>query len=147
MSKITFITFGKIKSEPIKELVEYYTMLLGKYTKTEHRVLKDVDGRQVEPEDLNTSFRDLSYTIAVTEYGTDFTTEGFKFFVDKRFRYENNITFIFGNAFGLHHQFLQKCDYSIALSKLTFTHELAIVLMIEQLYRVLNLTHGGSYHK
>ncbi|MCA9380454.1 23S rRNA (pseudouridine(1915)-N(3))-methyltransferase RlmH [Candidatus Dojkabacteria bacterium] len=147
MTKITFITFGKIKSEPIKELIEYYLMLLGKYSKTEYRVLRDVDGRKVEASDLNSSFRDLGYTIAVSEQGTDFTTEGFKFFVDKRFRYENNITFIFGNAFGLDPEFLQKCDYSIALSKLTFTHELAIVLMIEQLYRVLNITSGGSYHK
>lgn len=147
MTKMTFITFGKVKSGPIKDMIEYYLMLLGKYTKTEYRVLKDVDARPVEVGDLNSSFRELGYTIAVSEHGTDFTTEGFKFFVDKRFRYEENITFIFGNAFGLHQEFLQKCDYSIALSKLTFTHELAIVLMIEQLYRVLNLTNGGSYHK
>ncbi len=147
MTKFTFITFGKVKSEPIKELIDYYLMLLGKYAKTDYRVLKDVDGRHVEVTDLNSSFRELGYTIAVTEHGTDFTTEGFKFFVDKRFRYENNITFIFGNAFGLHQEFLQRCDYSVALSKLTFTHEISIVLMIEQLYRVLNLTNGGSYHK
>lgn len=70
MTKITFITFGKVKSEPIKELIEYYLMLLGKYAKTEYRALKDVDGRPVEASDLNSSFRDLGYTIAVTEHHT-----------------------------------------------------------------------------
>lgn len=147
MAKFTFITFGKIKSSPVSELADYYLTLLGKYAKTDFRVLKDVENRMIEISDINTSFRDLGYTVAVTEHGKDFTTEGFKFFVDKRFRYENNVTFIFGNAFGLHPDFLQKCDFSLALSRLTFPHEIAVVLLLEQLYRVLNMTSGGSYHK
>jgi 23S rRNA (pseudouridine1915-N3)-methyltransferase len=147
MAKFTFITFGKIKSSSIEELVNYYNTLLGKYIKTEMRVLKDVDNRPIEIGDINTSFRDLGYTVAVSEQGKDFTTEGFKFFVDKRFRYENNVTFIIGNAFGLHPDFLQRCDFSLALSRMTFTHEMAFVVLLEQLYRVLNMSNGGSYHK
>ncbi len=147
MAKFTFITFGKIKSSSIEELVNYYNTLLGKYIKTEMRVLKDVDNRPIEVGDINTSFRDLGYTVAVSEQGKDFTTEGFKFFVDKRFRYENNVTFIIGNAFGLHPDFLQRCDFSLALSRMTFTHEMAFVVLLEQLYRVLNMSNGGSYHK
>lgn len=147
MAKFTFITFGKIKSSSIEELVNYYNTLLGKYIKTEIRVLKDVDSRPIEISDISSSFRDLGFTVAVTEQGKDFTTEGFKFFVDKRFRYENNVTFIIGNAFGLHQDFLQRCDFSLALSKMTFTHEMSIVVLLEQLYRVLNMSNGGSYHK
>lgn len=147
MAKFTFLTFGKVKSSSIDELVNYYNTLLGKYIKTEIRVLKDVDNRPIEIGDLNSSFRELGFTVAVTEQGKDFTTEGFKFFVDKRFRYENNVTFIIGNAFGLHQDFLQRCDFSLALSKMTFTHEMAFVLLLEQLYRVLNMSNGGSYHK
>ncbi len=147
MAKFTFITFGKVKSSSIDELVNYYNTLLGKYIKTEIRVLKDVDNRPIEIGDLNSSFRELGFTVAVTEQGKDFTTEGFKFFVDKRFRYENNVTFIIGNAFGLHQDFLQRCDFSLALSKMTFTHEMAFVVLLEQLYRVLNMSNGGSYHK
>jgi len=147
MAKFTFITFGKIKSSSIDELVNYYNTLLGKYIKTEIRVLKDVDSRPIEIGDISSSFRDLGFTVAVTEQGKDFTTEGFKFFVDKRFRYENNVTFIIGNAFGLHQDFLQRCDFSLALSKMTFTHEMSFVVLLEQLYRVLNMSNGGSYHK
>lgn len=147
MAKFTFITFGKIKSSSIEELVNYYNTLLGKYIKTEIRVLKDVDSRPIEIDDISSSFRDLGFTVAVTEQGKDFTTEGFKFFVDKRFRYENNVTFIIGNAFGLHQDFLQRCDFSLALSKMTFTHEMSFVVLLEQLYRVLNMSNGGSYHK
>lgn len=147
MAKFTFITFGKIKSSSIEQLVNYYNTLLGKYIKTEIRVLKDVNNRPIETGDLNSSFRDLGFTVAVSEQGKDFTTEGFKFFVDKRFRYENNVTFIIGNSFGLHQDFLQRCDFSLALSKMTFTHEMAFVILLEQLYRVLNMTNGGSYHK
>ncbi len=147
MTKFTFITFGKVKSANLHELVSYYNTLLGKYIKTEIRILKDVEGRPIEIADINTSFRDLGYTVAVTEHGRDFDTEGLKFFVDKRFRYENSVTFIIGNAFGLDPAFMQRCDFSLALSKLTFPHEMALVILLEQLYRVLNMTNGGSYHK
>jgi 23S rRNA (pseudouridine1915-N3)-methyltransferase len=147
MAKLTFITFGKIKNPNLKELSEYYQLLLSKYVKVDFRVLNDVNERQIEVSDLKTSIRELGYTIAVTEKGKDFTTEGFNFFVDKRFRYENNVTFIIGNAFGMHPEFLQRCDYTLALSKMTFTHEMATVILLEQLYRVLNITSGGSYHK
>lgn len=147
MAKLTFITFGKIKNPHMKELSEYYQTLLGRYVKIDFRVLNDVGERAVEVTDLKSSFKDLGYTIAITEHGKDFSTEGLKFFVTKRFNYEDNVTFIFGNAFGLDQSFLQRCDYTLALSKMTFTHEMAIVLLLEQLFRVLNLTHGGSYHK
>lgn len=149
MSKLTFITFGKIKTPQLKELAGYYQMLIGKYAKIEVRELNDVGERAVELTDLKGTFKELGfgYTVAVTEHGKDFTTEGLKFFFNKRFNYEDNITFIFGNAFGMDPVFFQRCDYSLALSKLTFTHEMAIVLLLEQLFRILNLTHGGNYHK
>lgn len=149
MAKLTFITFGKIKNPQLKELSDYYQTLLGKYVKFEFRVLNDVGERVVELTDLKASFKELGlgYTVAVTEQGKDFSTEGFKFFINKRLHYEHNITFIFGNAFGLEPAFFQRCDYTLALSKMTFTHEMAIVLLLEQLFRVLNLTQGGSYHK
>lgn len=148
MAKLTFITFGKIKNPQLDELSKYYQLLLGKYAKIEFRVLNDVGDRAIELSDLRVgNFRELGYTIAVTEQGRDFSTEGFKFFFTKRFNYENNITFIFGNAFGLDPMFLQRCDYTLALSKMTFTHEMAVFILLEQLFRVLNLVHGGSYHK
>lgn len=149
MAKLTFLTFGKLKNPQLKELGEYYQMLIGKYAKLEVRELNDVGERAVELSDLKGTFKELGlgYTIAVTEQGKDFSTEGFKFFLNKRLNYEHNITFIFGNAFGMEPAFFQRCDYTLALSKMTFTHEMAIVILLEQLFRVLNLTHGGNYHK
>lgn len=147
MGKYTIITFGKIKSEPVAQLVDYYSTLLNKYVKTEIRVLKDVQDRQVEIKDLNSSLKELGYTVALSENGAEFNTSSFKFFVDKRFRYEQNVTFIVGNAFGLHHEFTQYSNYILSLSKMTFPHELTVALLLEQLFRVANMTSGGKYHK
>lgn len=147
MAKLILLTFGKIKDNNLLELGNYYQMLLSKYIKVEYRVLNDVGNRPITLNDFKVSLNELGYTIAVTEQGREFTTEGFKFFMNKRMNYENNITFIFGNAFGMEPLFLQRCDYTLALSQMTFTHEMSIVLLLEQLYRVLNLTHGGNYHK
>lgn len=147
MAKYTFITFGKIKSDPIAELVDYYYDKLSKYVKTEMRVLKDVQDRPIEIRDLNSTLKQLGYTVALSEKGNDFTTEGFKFFVTKRFNYESEVTFIVGNAFGLHTEFSQYSNYVLSLSKMTYPHELSLVLLLEQLYRVSNMTEGGKYHK
>lgn len=147
MAKYTFITFGKIKSDPITQLVEMYNDRLKRYVKTEIREMKEVKERPIEVKDLNTSLKDLGYTVVLSEKGNEFNTESFKFFVNKRFRYEPQVTFIMGNGFGVDPEFFQYCNYTLSLSKMTYPHELALVLLLEQLYRVENMTGGGKYHK
>ena len=56
------------------------------------------------------------------------------------------MVFVVGGPYGLAPEVKQKADLLWSLSKLTFTHELARLLLFEQLFRAVNILHGGSYH-
>ena len=58
-----------------------------------------------------------------------------------------NITFAIGGASGLSSSINTSADWQLSLSPLTYPHELARLLLIEQLYRAKTITQGGPYHK
>ncbi|MDI3256672.1 MAG: 23S rRNA (pseudouridine(1915)-N(3))-methyltransferase RlmH [Kyrpidia sp.] len=55
--------------------------------------------------------------------------------------------FIIGGTLGLHSRVLQRADVAWSLSPLTFPHQLARVIVLEQLYRACQIVHGGRYHR
>lgn len=57
------------------------------------------------------------------------------------------ITFVIGGAEGLASEVVERADYSLSLSFLTFTHEMARVVMLEQLYRAFTIIKGFPYQK
>lgn len=57
------------------------------------------------------------------------------------------LTFLIGSAYGVHHRILSKAHLVLSLSKMTFTHEHARLLLLEQLYRGIDIASGGNYHK
>jgi len=64
-----------------------------------------------------------------------------------RFLQENEqVEFVLGGAFGVSDEVRQKSKGSIALSKMTLTHEMARLLFLEQLYRAFTILKGKEYH-
>ena len=57
------------------------------------------------------------------------------------------ITFVIGGHGGLSEAVRQRADFVLALSKMTLTHELARVLLVEQIYRAFTIIHGLPYQK
>ncbi|MDR2905620.1 MAG: 23S rRNA (pseudouridine(1915)-N(3))-methyltransferase RlmH [Helicobacteraceae bacterium] len=55
--------------------------------------------------------------------------------------------FFIGGAFGFESEFLARCDQAISLSPLTFSHEIARVALLEQIYRALSINAAHPYHK
>lgn len=55
--------------------------------------------------------------------------------------------FLIGGHLGLHHSILSRADQVLSLSKLTFTHEMTRMLLLEQLYRACTIQAGHKYHK
>ena len=56
-------------------------------------------------------------------------------------------TFVIGGAYGFHESVLQKFPQKISLSNMVMTHQLARVVLLEQIYRALNILKGTEYHK
>ena len=57
------------------------------------------------------------------------------------------IAFLIGGPTGLAPELIEKADYVLSLSRMTFTHEMARMLVLEQLYRAYSIKAGTGYHK
>ena len=79
----------------------------------------------------------------LSEEGRQFTSTEF---AAKLGSFDRKIVFVIGGPCGLAPEVKQRADLLWSLSKLTFTHELARLLLMEQLFRATNILHGGSYH-
>jgi len=143
MKKLSIVLFGKIKSDPIDELISKYQKLTSKYIEIDIVVKKDVGETKIALQD----FDHTGFLVAVDVSGKGFGTVEFSDHLNKIMIDQQNITFVIGNAYGLQKEVINQADLVLSLSRLTFTHELAVVILLEQLYRVLNFKQGGKYHK
>jgi 23S rRNA (pseudouridine1915-N3)-methyltransferase len=60
---------------------------------------------------------------------------------------DSTVSFVIGSSFGLSDEVKNRADMRFSMSKMTFTHQIARVLLAEQIYRAFQITSGGKYHK
>jgi 23S rRNA (pseudouridine1915-N3)-methyltransferase len=83
---------------------------------------------------------------ALTPAGREFTSEEFAAWLSKQQELARPLAFLLGGHWGLADALLAAADERLSLSRLTMTHELARLLLLEQLYRALTLKLGHPYH-
>ena len=82
--------------------------------------------------------------IAMCIEGKEYDSVSFADFLNKT---DRDICFIIGSSFGLDEKFKSVCDYRFSMSKMTFPHRLARVMLAEQVYRAACINTGKKYHK
>jgi 23S rRNA (pseudouridine1915-N3)-methyltransferase len=98
------------------------------------------------------------YAIALSERGDELNSERFSAALfDRLGAYPSNggipgtdsgpIIFIVGGPLGLHPAVLHKCQWTVALSRMTFPHPMVRLILLEQLYRAFKIRRGEPYHK
>ena len=151
---IKLIYISKSKSNNIELLVEDYEKKINHFISYSSIGLKNKN-RKTEKKLIQKSESDLilkniksdDLVILLDEKGKEFTTMDFsKFISDKIMNRSKNIVFIIGGAYGFSMEFKEKFKLKIALSKFTFSHDLARLFFIEQLYRSLTIINNIPYH-
>ncbi|MFA5141598.1 MAG: 23S rRNA (pseudouridine(1915)-N(3))-methyltransferase RlmH [Candidatus Woesearchaeota archaeon] len=139
MTKITLVAIGKVKERYIQEGIQEFEKRLTKFCKLEIVELKE-DTKENEAKKLEKYLKANTYVL--DEKGAQYTSEGFA----QLLKPTEDITFIIGNFHGLDES-IKKRGKLLALSKLTFTHEMCRLFLIEQIYRGYNILNGTQYHK
>ena len=158
--KITIICVGKIKEKFYRDAVAEYEKRLSAYCRLvcteikEEKLPDDPSQAQTEAAMKKEGERILavlprkSMKIALCVEGKQLSSEEFSSLIKNA---ENSgfsqISFIIGGAFGLSEEVKKVCDFRLSLSKMTFTHRFARILLLEQIYRAENIAAGGKYHK
>lgn len=144
---IKLVVFGKIKTSELLSLKEEYVKRLSRFTKLEIIEWKETsfekDNKRVLEYFENNKSEKI---ILLDEESKDYSTEEF----DKKlsmWEETKNVTFIIGRAEGFTGEVKNTIKDKLSLSKMTFTHEMAQVLLLEQIYRIMTLRAGIPYHK
>ena len=157
--QLSIIYVGNIKDKYLADAAAEYEKRLGAYGKVQNIELREekiTDGASApeisaaiarEGERILAALPQKSYKIALCVEGQEMSSEEYAAFLGKARDTSAQITFIVGGAFGLSEDVKKLCDARISLSKMTFTHRLARVLLLEQTYRAMNILAGGKYHK
>ncbi len=104
-------------------------------------------GRFIEEAALRVAMPKQAYPIALCEKGTLRTSIEFANFVSGFLVQGKMPCFLIGSAYGLSPGIVSMCKDTISLSPLTFTHPMALLLLIEQLYRACSILKNHPYHK
>ena len=141
ISHYKIIAIGKIKRKWIQEGIEMYLKRLPGLEVVE---IKD-NNQSKEEHTIKDIIRKNEILVTLNENGQSFTS---KQLAAKLLNFHSqNITFVIGGASGLPPSLNNSASWQLSLSPLTFPHEIARLLLIEQLYRAKTITQGGPYHK
>ena len=156
---IKIYAIGKIK-DFYKSGVDEYLKRLSGYVKVEIIEVKDdsISDKPSEAEIIkakdNEGRRVLSllksneYLIGLDLNKKEYTSEEFATFIkDKLVENGSNISFVIGGSYGLSDELKKRVNISISISKLTFPHQLARLILLEQIYRAFKIINNETYHK
>jgi 23S rRNA (pseudouridine1915-N3)-methyltransferase len=157
LTKIKLIVVGKTKEDWIRQGIKHYQKLLAKYAEIEfievkeEKITKSKDEKIIldsEREKISKYLKKDALRIALDVGGDEFTSEEFAEFFEKSLnRGQNHFIFILGGALGVSQKILEVCPVKLSLSRMTFTHEISRIIILEQIYRAFSILAGTKYHK
>lgn len=148
------ICIGKTDDSRIESLFLAYENRLKHYTNfsTEFLVQKKKSKsedqlKKEEGELLLQKVDKSSFLILLDESGKSYSSKQFSLLMQKRMNTGlKEVVFVIGGAFGFSPEVYDRADAKVALSAMTFTHQMVRLIFIEQLYRAFTILKGEKYH-
>jgi len=134
-------------------LIEHYIKIAKPFAKVE--VIELFDKEIAKAHDISPSAGQKAYTQAFLKYlnnGTNIALDPSSKEVDshefaKELKDSMTVNFFIGGAYGFERDFLSKCNKAISFGKITLSHKLVKVVLLEQIFRGLTINNNHPYHK
>jgi 23S rRNA (pseudouridine1915-N3)-methyltransferase len=154
--KTSLVCVGKTNEKYLKDGIKIYTNRLKHYCnfsfteipdirkskKTDINVLKQQEGLKIMQ-----ILKPDSRIILLDERGNQMTSEKFSQTIHKHNTYDpRDLIFVIGGAYGFSNEMYKAADRKIALSAMTFSHQMVRLIFVEQLYRAYTIINNEPYH-
>ena len=147
---INIISVGKL-SPGYRGLADHYCkMIKWKLKETElnyTKKLSEIQAKAYEAKLINNQIISNSYKIVLDVQGQQLNSQEFSYLFKNQMMIGQNIDIIIGGAFGLDDSIIKNSRIRLSLSKMTLPHQLAKVVLLEQIYRSQTILTAHPYHK
>ena len=160
MMRITVIALGRLKEAYLRDACAEYAKRLQAFCQlhlieltpckltdqpSESKILSALDK---EAEQIERSIPSGAKVVALCIEGQSMPSEKFGAYLQQAaVSGSGSIAFVIGSSFGLSEQLKRRADLRLSMSPMTFPHQLARVMLLEQIYRGFQILSGGKYHK
>ena len=154
--KVHFWVIGKTTDHYLIPGIEEYIKRLKRYCQFEYIELPAAKiGKNATEQDTKTKeaivvlekLQKSDFLAVMDEVGKEFTSRKFADFIaNHQMIGTKRLIFLIGGAYGFSNKIYERADIKIALSQMTFTHQMVRLIFTEQLYRAFTITKGEKYH-
>nr|WP_321243310.1 23S rRNA (pseudouridine(1915)-N(3))-methyltransferase RlmH [uncultured Psychroserpens sp.] len=153
---IKLLAIGKTDNKDLQALIDDYQKRLGFYIKFEFEIIPDLkkvknlredQQKQKEGELILSKLNATDVLILLDENGKQFDSVGFSNYLQKHMNSGiKRLVFVIGGPYGFSPDVYQKANGKLSLSKMTFSHQMIRLFVIEQLYRGFTILKNEPYH-
>lgn len=155
MIEINVISVGNIKEKYLQELIADYKKRISKYAQIDLIELKDESNKinenvvkEIEGERILSSVKEGFYMVLLDLKGQMLDSVSLSKKIDEiSTYYSSKIAFVIGGSFGVSEAVKKRANFMLSFSKLTFPHQLAKGMLLEQIYRSFKILNNETYHK
>ena len=151
--RVKLVCVGKLKEKYLKEACNEYSKRISGFGKIDIIEVQDEkddrpDAKTIEGKKILKNIRSNEYVVTLEIKGNAQSSEQLaKKMSALAVRGVSDITFVIGGSNGLYAEVSKRADYKLSFSKMTFPHQLARVMLLEQIYRAYKINQGSKYHK
>ncbi len=154
--KIKLVVIGKTNQDFVEKGIAEFSGRLKHYIDFEMIVIPDIKNakslsfdqqKEKEGELILKSLKTGDYVVLLDEHGKEFTSVGFAdYLAKKQHTVARTLVFVIGGAYGFSSGVYDIAKEKIALSQMTFSHQMIRLIFIEQLYRGMTILNNEPYH-
>ena len=154
--RIQLLVVGKTNQDFVEKALSEFTGRLKHYIPFEMEIIPDLKNtknlsfellKEKEGELILKSVQTGDYIVLLDEKGKEFTSLQFAEYVEKKMHsVPKRLLFVIGGAYGFSPKVYEAANEKIALSKMTFSHQMIRLIFVEQVYRAMTILNNEPYH-